>query len=80
MPSFQGISALVGKTVGIVELGLNLRRRVPKQASRFNLAKNQGILQPVLKLIQKRRPKMVESCVLKYRIVHPGLPHLAYSL
>jgi len=62
MPSFQGISAPAGKTVGIAELGLNQRRRVSKQAARFNLAKNQGILQPVLKLIQKRRPKMVESC------------------
>ena len=60
MPSFQGISALVGKTVGIVELGLNLRRRVPKQAARFNLAKKQGILRLMFELIQKRRSKMAE--------------------
>ena len=45
MPSFQGISALVGKTLSIAEPGLNLQYLESKQATRFNLLKSQGVLQ-----------------------------------
>ena len=42
MPSFQGISALVGKTLSIAEPGLNLQYLESKQATRFNLVKKSG--------------------------------------
>ena len=60
MPSFQGISALVGKTLSIAEPSLNLQHLESKQATRFNLAKKQGILRLMFELIQKRRSKMAE--------------------
>jgi len=60
MPSFQGISALVGKTLSIAEPGLNLQYLESKQATRFNLAKSQGVLQLMFELIRKRRSRMAE--------------------
>ena len=39
-PGFQGVSVLVGNPGGIVDPGLNLRRQMAEQATRFDSAKN----------------------------------------